>query len=167
MNICSTYSLMSKVSMAWAVLYFLSVLQEFTYDLWYRYYRDQFSGKTYLSIKKIVGCKLLAVSLTVFQLMEGLSGIWKGASNSWLASPSGLCAFGKGTSKETHEPKAFGSCSQLNCCKGVLQGTWFVHFYFSATGYSFRKGSFKAPTFPKSCWLDQLCHCDKGPRQLM
>lgn len=158
MNICSTYLLMSKVSMAWAVLYFLSVLQEFTYDLWYRYYRDQFSGKTYLSIKKIVGCKLLAVSLIVFQLMEGLSGIWKGASNSWLASPSGLCAFGKGTSKETHEPKAFGSCSQLNCCKGVLQVVPGLYIFISVQlAIALEKALSRHPPFQNHAdWINSV-----------
>lgn len=81
-----------------------------------------------------------------------------------LASPSSLCVFGKGTSKETHEPKAFASCSQLNCCKGVLQGTWFVHFYFSAT-IAWEKAPSRHPPFQNHA--DQLCHCDKGPRQLM
>lgn len=51
--------------------------------------------------------------------------------------------------------------------QGNLQRTFPLHFYFSATGYSLRKSSFTAPTFPKSCCLDHLSLCAEGSGQLM
>lgn len=81
--------------------------------------------------------------------------------------PWGCVHLGKAQRRKPMNLKAFASCSQLGCCKGVLQGTWSVHFYFSATGYSLRKGSFTAPTFLKFCCLDHLSLCAKGSGQLM
>lgn len=81
--------------------------------------------------------------------------------------PRGSLHLGKAQRRKPVNPKAFASCSQLCCCKGVLQIIFSVHFYFSAAGYSLRKGSFTAPTFPKSCCLDHLSLCAKGSGQLM
>lgn len=81
--------------------------------------------------------------------------------------PRGSVRLGKAHRRKPVNPKAFVSCSQLCCCKGLLQRTGSVSFYFSATGYSLRKGSLTAPTLPKSCCSDHLSLCAKGSGQLM
>lgn len=88
-----------------------------------------------LTVRKIAGLKLLAGRLSVFQLMEGLMGVWRGASSLWLASPSRLCVFGKGTEKKTCKPHSiwklqsddvllWGSTSKDLVCLFVFQCNW-------------------------------------------